>query len=332
MTIFAWDTLSRRRKIILISLFVLFDLILVLGIVAWIAFSPPQAPGLPQRPTADTKQLPASIHEFEGKYYFSAPATNILEQLLKTHVNEQGLVNYANLAKDRNKLLDYYYSIAFLDPRAYERWSESRRMVFWINAYNALTLLIIIDNYPIGSSIYGIAQNFLGHEIPNSSIRNLPWVWEQTHFTVMGKPYTLNHIEHETLRKEFKEPRIHMAINCASAGCPPLRNEIYQEHQINKQLEQQTRTFLLNKAETKMNIDKQAKTVYLSPILDWFGVDFIATNKPSANHYQSGKNEQERSVLLFVSRYVNQEEANFLRSETYKVHYRAYDWSLNEAP
>ncbi|MHC4703653.1 MAG: DUF547 domain-containing protein, partial [Planctomycetota bacterium] len=144
------------------------------------------------------------------------------DSVLKAFVNDKAMVNYAGLKAKRRQLDEFAASMGKLTSEAYENWNDKDKVAFWLNAYNALTLKAIIDNYPIKSSF------FRSRVYPKNSIRQIPGVWKKMTFKVMGKDLTLNHIEHEILRKKFDEPRIHMAMVCAAMGCPPLRYEPYR--------------------------------------------------------------------------------------------------------
>ena len=137
---------------------------------------------------------------------------------------------------------------------------------------------------------------------------------------------TLDAIEHEVLRAKFKEARIHMAIVCASIGCPYLRKEPYTGDLLSEQLDEQSRKFM--SSSDKFRIDKENNVVYLSPIFDWFGEDFVKTYTPESGFEEYGA--RERAVLNFVSRYASDLESSHLKKEKYRIKYLEYDWSLNE--
>jgi hypothetical protein len=121
--------------------------------------------------------------------------------ILKTYVNDEGMVNYKGLKADRSRLDAFVQSLAKIKPHDYEQGSKEDKIAFWINAYNGLTLIAIIDNYPIRSSfVTSLAY-------PKNSIRQISGVWTELTFNVMGKPMTLDEIEHERLRKDFNEPQ-----------------------------------------------------------------------------------------------------------------------------
>jgi len=236
--------------------------------------------------------------------------------VLKTRVDGQGLVDYAELKKDRAGLSAFARALAVQDPKAYGRWGEAARIAFWTNAYNGLTLMAIVDRYPIKPSSEPKAG------FPANSIGQIPGVWDKLRFTVMGKPMTLNQIEHEVLRKQFNEPRIHVALVCAAHSCPPLRNEPFLPGKLTAQLDDQTRRFLARPGNFR--IDRAKGQVHLSKIFEWFGSDFIKT-------YGTDKAPQ-RAVLNFVGRYVKGDDRAYLATGKYAVQYAHYDWALNEQP
>ncbi|MGL5082912.1 MAG: DUF547 domain-containing protein, partial [Microcoleaceae cyanobacterium] len=198
-------------------------------------------------------------------------------------------------------------SLSRLSPNTFASWSEPEKIAFWVNIYNSLTLQAIIDHYP------------------TKSIRDIPGVWKRLTFNVMGQDLTLDQIEHEILRKEFNEPRIHMGLVCASIGCPVLRQEPFTGAKLVEQLDDQTQQFLaLNR---NFKIDKDNKTVHLSSIFKWFGEDF-EPNYQVENKFAGGA--QERAVLNFVSQYLDRPSQEYLRQGDYAVKYLDYDWSLNQ--
>ncbi len=142
----------------------------------------------------------------------------------------------------------------------------------------------------------------------------------------MDQQLTLDQIEHEILRRKFNEPRIHMALVCAAMSCPPLRNEPYQGHILDLQLDDQTRRFL--RQADNFRIDRRQNTVYLSKILDWFGEDFVETYGSTESFSRYGTIGG--AVLKFISGYLSIDDHNFLSSRNKRIEYHDYDWSLNE--
>jgi hypothetical protein len=239
---------------------------------------------------------------------------------LSAHVDGRGIVNYTGLKAHRKGLDAFVSSLAALDPEAFGKWSDKEKIAFWINAYNALTLRVIIDNYPIKASFFSALR------FPQNSIRQIKGVWDEVQFPVMGRNMTLDNIEHDTLRSQFDEPRIHVALVCAALGCPPLRNEPYISAKLESQLDDQARRFF--KDPEKFRWDREEGRVYLSSIFKWFGGDFVKAYGSGKGF--PGKGETERAVLNFSSNYVDQDVKSYLEKGGYSISYLPYDWSLNE--
>jgi hypothetical protein len=240
--------------------------------------------------------------------------------VLGTCVNDQGMVDYKTMLAHRQKLDAFASALGKLEPRVYAQWREKEQIAFWINSYNALTLEAILTHYPVKSSW------FKSMIFPQNSIRQIPGVWDRLQFIVMGRKATLDQIEHEILRKQFNEPRIHLALVCAAMGCPPLRNEPFIGSQLDKQLDDQARRFLSN--PKKFRIEVSQGQVYLSPIFKWFGEDFVRTFGTDKEFLDQGP--AERAVLAFIGRYLGAGDREYLAKGKYVVKYLDYDWSLNE--
>jgi hypothetical protein len=239
---------------------------------------------------------------------------------LAGRVDADGRVDYSGLKTAPGDLESFLAHLAGLDRAAYESWDEAAKIALWINAYNALTLKAIIDHYPIEpSTLRSITY-------PKNSIRQIPGVWKKLEFTVMGEAITLDRIEHEVLRVEFDEPRIHMALVCAAVGCPPLRNEPFVGDRLDAQLEDQTVRFLGNPA--KFRIDADEERVWLSSIFDWFGEDFVASHGGGDGF--EGRNDAERAVLAFVAAHLDDRDRELLEGNEFSIKYLDYDWTLNE--
>lgn len=241
-------------------------------------------------------------------------------QTLQTFVDDMGMVNYKGLKKKPDTLNRFVRTLSKTQQTDYDQWPESDKIAFWINAYNGLTLKVVIDHYPIQSS--WLRSRFY----PKNSIRQIPGVWDEISFDVMGRDLTLEHIEHKILRAKFNEPRIHAALVCAAMGCPPLRNEPYTGQKLDEQLNRQMQLFLAHRAKFKINREKGK--VYLSPIFEWFAEDFVSENAPSKNIGQL--DTQESAVIRAIASHLEDPFKQFLISGQYKLKYLEYDWSLNE--
>jgi hypothetical protein len=233
------------------------------------------------------------------------------DKVLKAYVAD-GRVNYSGLKKAPNALGPYLDSAAGVPEERFNSWTESQRLAFLINLYNAATLKLILDHYPV-KSIKDIGSFFKGP-------------WDQPVVRLFGKTITLNHLEHDILRKQYSEPRIHMVLVCAAKGCPPLRSVAYLAEKLDKQLDDQSRRYLIS--PNGLSIDREKKGVYFSSIFKWYGEDFIARYSPATGF--TGLDKTERAVANFYSSYLTAADSNFLSVGGYSVKYLDYDWSLNE--
>jgi len=219
--------------------------------------------------------------------------------LLQRHVSN-GLVDYATLKQDP-ALGTYLAGLSSVSRQELEAWPEADQIAFWIDAYNAFTLRLILDHYPV-KSIRSIGF------LPGSAFRE-----EFIHLRAAGSsPVSLNFIEHETLRKRFREPRVHFALVCASISCPPLRREAYRGVDLDQQLEEATRSFLAD--PRKNHFEASTRTLHLSAIFKWFREDFEGA---------AG------NVTAFFARHASATLRSSLASGPVELDYEPYDWSLN---
>lgn len=216
------------------------------------------------------------------------------DQLLKKHVNDKGMVNYEGFIADSTALNSYLDILSANHPNN-ENWSRDEALAYWINAYNAFTIQLIIRNYPV-ESIKDIAGG-----IP---FINTPW--DVKFIQIEDENYDLNNIEHGIIRKEFSEPRIHFVLVCAAISCPKLRNEAYTPEKLDAQLEDQTRSFFNNPEKNQVTKDK----IVVSKLLKWYWGDFsdVAEDRVS---------------------YVNRYASTQVNSDA-EVDYMEYNWALNE--
>ena len=223
------------------------------------------------------------------------------DQLLKAYVDDQSLVDYNAMAQDAR----FKDTIETLKLANTAEMTPNGQLAFWINAYNAVTIAKVIKWKP------------------KKSVREtlIPGVWTSTKFFttrehfVAGKQLSQDDIEHEILRKQFNDPRIHFAIVCASSSCPRLARFAFTEENVQRQLEAETRKYI--NSDRGVRIDYAENTLYLSKLFDWFASDF--KNK-------SG------SVLEFIKLYLNESAMAFLDRKP-KISYIHYDWALNaQAP
>ncbi|AWG23319.1 hypothetical protein FFWV33_18180 [Flavobacterium faecale] len=169
--------------------------------------------------------------------------------LLKKNVSSTGKVNYKGFLRDKKELESYLDVLEANTPNS--SWSRNATLSYWINVYNAYTVKLIVDNYPV------------------KSIKEISNPWGKKFFKLGGKSYSLEQVEHEILRK-MGEPRIHFAINCASYSCPNLLNEAYTEAKLSKQLAAVAKDFINDRTKNTIT----ASSVNISEIFNWFGGDF----------------------------------------------------------
>jgi hypothetical protein len=246
---------------------------------------------------------------------------SIYGALLKRYVRN-ARVDYKGFIASGEEFDAYLRNLGTVSDGDYANWSEEEKRAFWINAYNAFTIQAIIDHYPIKE------RSLIGLFFPKNSILQIGGVWSKLQFRAAGKMVTLGEIEHEILRKQFNEPRIHFAIVCASLGCPDLTNEAFRAAVINEQLETRAGEFINNR-EKGCRVDPVKRTVKLSKIFKWFGKDFIG--QLGNTDLFKGRGKGERAVLNFVRGYLrNKGERAFLEGNEFTVSYLKYDWALND--
>lgn len=232
----------------------------------------------------------------------------LYNDVLSTYVDDSGRVDYVGLQQSRQPLDTFNDGLAVIDETTYNSWSEADQIAYWVNAYNSLTLKSIVDQTPL-----------------KASIKDITGVWRLRKHPIRSEKKTLDNIEHDTLRADFNEPRIHAALVCAAISCPPLRTEVFTGDNLDAQLDDQVVQWL---AQTDgLKIDQAAGEVRLSKIFSWFGDDWIPTYGVETGFTGS---KAERAVLNFVSNYVSDDDRAYLEAGDYKVSYFDYDWSLNK--
>ena len=230
-------------------------------------------------------------------------------------------VDYAALQADRTMLDRYLEGVASVTTEQFAAWSELDQIAYLINAYNAYTIETIIDHYPIeGGNIF---KRYL-RGFPKNSIRHISGFFDGIEHRAAGEDLTLDGIEHEKLRKNYNEPRIHFALVCAALSCPPLREEAYVGDRLDQQLDGQGERFF---NDPRLNrFEPENKRIYLSKIFDWYGDDF----RQFATESGYAADERVNGVLSFVPRYLLSRTAAFIESGEYKVEFLKYDWTLND--
>jgi len=230
-----------------------------------------------------------------------AEVTELWDELAREHVRpgrigsvEQNVVNYAGIGADER-----WEPLLKALEIAVEPTDRNGKLAFWINAYNILTIRVILSEYPV-KSIKDAGGWFSS-------------VWDVDAGVAAGEMRSLSEIEHEILRP-MGEARIHAAIVCASVSCPPIRAEAFAAGKLDAQLDDQMRSWLANE-KTGLDVEDEGQTLRVSSIFDWFGEDF---------------EEETGSVRAFLVRYMPEEKRASLKADN-RIRYLYYDWSLNDA-
>lgn len=219
--------------------------------------------------------------------------------------------DYKGFKQDRAALQAYIKSAEAVTPRQYDSWTKPQKFAFLANAYNALTIEKILTRYPDLKSIRDFGT-YIGNP------------WKDKFFSLLGgKIQTLDGIEHDTLRAPgaFDDPRVHVAVNCASIGCPMLGTRAFTAEKLDAQLDELMKRFMSDRSRNRYNAAK--KTVEVSKIFDWYGKDFEKGFKGFS------------SVADVAAKYAEQladstEDRAVLREKKAAVAFLEYDWSLND--
>lgn len=250
-----------------------------------------------------------------------APAASAFDQthvafnaLLARHVHVlaggvASRVDYRGFAADRAALDAYLQTLSAVTRAEFDTWSREERQAFLIDAYNAYTIALVLTGYPTIDSIKDLGGLFSSP-------------WQKQFFQLLGRPETLDGIEHGTLRAPgaYDDPRIHFALNCASIGCPMLANEAYVAEHLDAQLESAVRRFLSDR--TRNRYDAARGRLQVSKIFDWYRGDFEAGHRGY------------RSVPDFLGHYADvladaPADRGRVQAGAVPIEYLDYDWSLN---
>ena len=220
--------------------------------------------------------------------------------------NVQSRVDYAAFARDRAALKGVLDGLSAVPKAQFDRWSKAEQMAFLINAYNAFTVELILTRYPDLRSIKDLGSLFRSP-------------WKNEFFTLLGEKHPLDWIEHEQLRPRYADPRVHAAVNCASLGCPALRNEAFTAGKLDTQLDDGMRRFMADRTRNRVRSGR----VEVNEVFKWFREDF------EQGHLGFSKLED------VFARYAEQltdkaDERAALKARTVTVAFLDYDWSLND--
>jgi hypothetical protein len=235
--------------------------------------------------------------------------------LLERHVawqagGHESKVAYAGFKQERSALNAYLAALSAVGEAQFKGWSKPQQLAFLINAYNAYTVDLILTRYPDLESIRDLG-----------SLLNSPW--KKRFIALLGQPRSLDDIEHGMIRARgvYDDPRIHMAVNCASIGCPALRPEAYVAQRLDAQLDDQVTRFMSDR--TRNRFDATSGRLQVSRIFDWYGEDFRRGHRGID------------SVEAFLARYATlladrPADQQAVRERKAKISFLEYDWALND--
>jgi len=224
------------------------------------------------------------------------------DAILRATVSEDGWVDYAAIRESHAAELGAF--IREIGDLRLEGMDRKAQMAFWINAYNAVCIKKILDHD-------------LPDEVPHASFFGTNIFTEET-YRVAGRVRSLDQIEHEILRKRFKDNRVHAALVCAASSCPRLRNEAYRGPKLDQQLDEECRRWIQvgrdKRGRRKNHLDRKENVLHVSKIFDWYEEDF---------------GDSDEGIRKFVARFSNQEDATFISRHDPEIEFLPYDWHLN---
>ena len=237
------------------------------------------------------------------------------DSLVRKHVvlvdgGKASQVRYAEFAKDRAALKSYLDGLAAVTEAEFRAWTRPQQMAFLVNAYNAYTVELILANYPL-KSIKDIGSDLFNNR------------WKKKFFKLLGQDGYLDRIEHEILRKpgSYDEPRVHFAVNCASIGCPMLREEAFVAGRLEAQLEEQAVRFLSDCSRNRVNAEGRLE---VSKIFDWFKEDWMSG-------YQGIRTREQYFGKYAKLLTDNPEQQKSVADGKAPISFLDYDWTLNDA-
>ena len=248
---------------------------------------------------------------FAFDHSHAAWAALLEKHVVLTQGGNAAQLRYAGMLAERKSLKVYLDSLSAVTAAEYRSWTKPQELAFLINAYNAFTVELILTRYPELASIKDLGSVF---QSP----------WKRKFFSLLGNERTLDEIEHGLIRAPgaFDEPRIHVALVCASIGCPMLRNEAYTAGRIEAQLEDGMRRFLSDRNRNRF--DGASGTLSVSKLFDWYGKDF------DSGH--AGFSSLAATFAKYADRLADAPEAQArIRSGDYRLEFLDYDWKLNVA-
>lgn len=276
------------------------------------------APALPAPAPAGANPLPTTRAGRPGATFdhgYTAYGAILREHVIGDRID------YASLRRNRAALDSVVSDFEETPAAGLANWTDRERMAYWINAYNAFTLQAVTDHYPITRNLLSPA----GWLAPADSIRQIAGFRTRQRWQPGGRPRSLDDILHEELRTGFDEPRIHFALCCAAAGCPPLRREPYTPVRLERQLILAARDHL---SDAGLRVDTDGETLYVSSVLRRHGADFVDRY---GHLVDAGRSPSERAVRGIVALYGPSDAVRMAGSAGTRIRDLDLDWSLNDA-
>lgn len=240
------------------------------------------------------------------------------DRVLQHFVNDKGRVDYAALQQHAGDLERYYSLLAAHSPDSHPELfpTEHDRLAYWINAYNAAAIQIVLAHYPI-TSVADVRRPWVFFFLPRKS-----GFFLFQRLTLGGATTSLYTLENRVIRKRFADPRIHFALNCASLGCPHLPQHAFHAADLEAQLDREARAFVAKARNVR--VDHTTKTVWLSEIFKWYKKDFLAW-------YRHTHPQHDATLLSYIAAYLPADKAAELqRAAPYRIRFVPYDWCLND--
>ena len=246
-----------------------------------------------------------------AQQFTPAPGSELLhrpfDQILDVNVRD-GLVYYRALKASRGSL-DRYVASLNVPAATYQGWSKGQQMAFWVNAYNAFVLQLVVNHYPL-----------------QGTVRQIPGGFDKTIWHAAGRSVTLDQID-KTILPEFKEPRLFLALGRGAVGSGRLRSEAYTADRLEQQLAEIQSEFVNNGHMYKL--DRLTNTIAVTPILSWHEADFVAAfdkNDPAF----ARRSPIERAIVAFISPALLPSEKEFVQKNEWKMQFMEMDWKLND--
>jgi hypothetical protein len=241
-----------------------------------------------------------------------------LDRVLARHVDAEGLVDYARLAREPFVLGTYLGQLAAYSPGSHPALfpDEAARLAYWLNAYNALVLRFVLEHYPI-ASVLEVRTGWWTRFGPDGT-----GFFAGQRFPLGGRSTSLRALEDRIIRRYFPDPRVHFALNCASLGCPKLPRHAFDAAQLEAQLAAETTRFLSE--PRNLRVDEAARTVHLSRIFEWFAEDFTRWQR---------RRGRPATVLAFVAEHAPPRAAAAVARAAaagFAVRFVPWDWRLND--